>query len=236
MIERGDIGAPLTALILLQSPGPESWHPNPAFLFADGAGPLFDIGPYYLATLVQSFGPVSRVAATASKARGRRIVGSGPKAGEEFEVTVPTHLSTLIQFESGHSAQAVFSFDSAQPRALLEVNGVDATLLFPDPNDFGGDINIRRRHGEDWETVASTTEKSSRGTGVLDMARAIREGRPHRAQGALAYHVLDAMIAISESANTAEFVQVASTCAIPDLLPEDWNPRSLTVGQYRLAI
>ena len=42
------IGTPLTALALLQLPGPESWHPNPAFLYAVGAGPLFDLGPYYL--------------------------------------------------------------------------------------------------------------------------------------------------------------------------------------------
>jgi hypothetical protein len=28
-----------------QTPGPESWHPNPAFLFPHGAGRLFDMGP-----------------------------------------------------------------------------------------------------------------------------------------------------------------------------------------------
>ena len=133
LIEQGMIGTPLTALALLQLPGPESWHPNPAFLYAAGAGPLFDLGPYYLTALVQVFGPVASVAALGSKARERRVIGSGPKAGEEFDVTVPSHVSTLAQFESGQSAQAMFSFDSALPRTLLEVNGTDATMLFPIP-------------------------------------------------------------------------------------------------------
>jgi predicted dehydrogenase len=177
LTEQGMIGTPLTALALLQLPGPESWHPNPAFLYAAGAGPLFDLGPYYLTALVQVFGSVSSVAAVGSKARERRVIGSGPKAGEEFDVTVPSHVSALAQFESGQSAQAMFSFDSALPRTLLEVNGTDATMLFPDPNYFDGDIAIRRRDGEDWETVATTTAKSFRGTGVLEMARALREAQ-----------------------------------------------------------
>jgi predicted dehydrogenase len=229
LTEQGMIGTPLTALALLQLPGPESWHPNPAFLYAAGAGPLFDLGPYYLTALVQVFGSVSSVAAVGSKARERRVIGSGPKAGEEFDVTVPSHVSALAQFESGQSAQAMFSFDSALPRTLLEVNGTDATMLFPDPNYFDGDIAIRRRDGEDWETVATTTAKSFRGTGVLEMARALREGRPHRAQGALAYHVLDTMIAIAESVESRAFVDVASSVDKPPLLPEDWDPMDRTV-------
>jgi predicted dehydrogenase len=229
LVEQDMIGTPLTALALLQLPGPESWHPNPAFLYAAGAGPLFDVGPYYLTALVQVFGSVASVAALGSKARERRVIGSGPKAGEEFDVTVPSHVSALAQFESGQSAQAIFSFDSALPRTLLEVNGTDATMLFPDPNYFDGEISIRRRGGEDWETVATTAAKSFRGTGVLDMARALGEGRPHRAQGALAYHVLDTMIAVTESVESRAFVDVASSVDKPPLLPEDWDPLTRTV-------
>jgi len=229
LTEQGIIGTPLTALALLQLPGPESWHPNPAFLYAVGAGPLFDIGPYYLTAVAQVFGPVSSVAALGSKARERRVIGSGPKAGEEFDVMVPSHVSALVQYESGQSTQAIFSFDSALPRTLLEVNGTEATMLFPDPNYFDGDVAIRRRGGEEWEKVATTTAKSSRGTGVLDMARALREGRPHRAQGLLAYHVLDTMIAVTESVESRAFVEVASSVDKPPLLPEDWDPLERTL-------
>jgi predicted dehydrogenase len=157
------------------------------------------------------------------------VIGSGPKAGEEFDVMVQSHVGALVQFESGQSAQAVFSFDSALLRTLLEVNGMEATMLLPDPNSFDGKIAIRRRDAEDWETLATTTALSSRGTGVLDMARAIREGRPHRAQGALGYHVLDTMIAIAESVQSSAFVDVASSIDKPPLLPEDWDPMARTV-------
>jgi predicted dehydrogenase len=123
----------------------------------------------------------------------------------------------------------MFSFDSALPRTLLEVNGTEATMLFPDPNYFDGTIAVRKRGREDWETVATTTALSSRGTGVLDMARAIREERPHRAQGAMGYHVLDTMIAIAESVESRAFVEVESSVDKPPLLPEDWDPLAPTL-------
>jgi len=225
----GVIGEPLTALILMQSPGPESWHPNPAFLFQEGAGPLFDIGPYYLTALVQAFGPVESVAAIGSKAREKRVIGSGPKAGEEFEVTVPSQTAGLAKFRSGQSLTTIFSFDSPVPRTLLEITGTEATLLVPDPNTFQGEIKIRKPRTDDWESIRTTTELSSRGTGVLDLARAIREDRPHRAQGALAYHVLDIMTSMAESGEQGEFVKVESTVEPAELLPADWDPKSKTL-------
>ncbi len=117
IIERGDIGTPpLTGMTTFQTPpGPESWHPNPAFLFQHGAGPLFDMGPYYLTALIQTFGSVRKVAAVGSSAKATRIIGSGPKAGEEFAVEVPTHVSAMAQFEGGQSSHSVFSFESPPP-------------------------------------------------------------------------------------------------------------------------
>jgi predicted dehydrogenase len=231
MIQHGDIGTPLTALTLMQSPGPESWHPNPAFLFQEGAGPLFDIGPYYLTTLVQVFGSIKRVAALGSRSRDIRVIGSGPKAGEEFSVTVPTHVSAMAEFEGATSSQSVFSFDSALKRAgFVEIAGTEATIALPDPNMFDGDIRICRLGEEEWTTVPSVGSTASRGAGVLEMARAIREGRPHRAQGELAFHVLDAMVAIAESIETRSFVDVESTALAAPALPEDWDPTAPTLG------
>lgn len=225
----GTIGQPLTALFLMQQPGPDKWHPNPAFLFQEGAGPVFDIGPYYLTALVQMFGPVAAVAAVDSKSRETRVIVEGPRAGEEFAVTVPSQTATLVQFASGQSLTMLLSFDSAVPRILLEVTGSEGTLLLPDPNMFDGEIQIRAMGAEEWELAEKTTALSSRGTGVLDMARAIREGRPHRAQGALAYHVLDIMVAIAESGRKGEFVRVESTVEPAALLPDDWDPKAATL-------
>jgi len=229
LIEQGRIGAPLTALVLMQSPGPERWHPNPAFLFQEGAGPLFDIGPYYLTALVQFFGPIAAVAAIGARSRETRVIGSGPKAGEEFAVTVPSHVSASARFESGQSATMIFSFDSPRRRTLLEVTGSEATLEVPDPNMFFGPIGLMTRDDEEPKVVAEGKQLSSRGTGVLDMARAGREGRPHRAQGALAYHVLDTMIAINDAIDAVSYVKVESTVEVPPLLPEDWDPKEKTV-------
>ncbi len=229
LVADGAIGEPLTAVAILQGPGPDAWHPNPAFLFQVGGGPLLDIGPYYLTALVQVLGPIDAVAALASTARPQRTIGQGPRAGETFEVTVPSHVGSLLRFAGGPSAQTIFSFDSALPRIILELTGRDGTLILPDPNNFDGEVRIQRRGSETIETVARTTAVSSRGTGVLDMARAIRKGRPHRADGALAFHVLDVMAAIGESAANGAFVAVGSSVVVPPPLPDDWDPLAATL-------
>ncbi len=230
MIRAGEIGVPLTALTLMQSPGPESWHPNPAFLFQEGAGPLFDIGPYYLTTLVQAFGAVETVAALGSRSRETRVIGSGPRAGEEFAVTVPTHVSALLQFESGTSSTSNFSFDSPLPRnGFVEITGSEATISFPDPNRFDGDVRLHRNGAEDWESFPAVGPVFGRGTGVLELARALRAGVPHRAPGELAFHVLDTMVSIAESVETGNFVHVDSSAEASAPLPEDWDPTASTL-------
>ncbi|AJT42569.1 Gfo/Idh/MocA family protein [Psychromicrobium lacuslunae] len=230
MIERGDIGQPLTALTLFQSPGPESWHPNPAFLFQQGAGPLFDMGPYYLTALIQTFGSISRVAALSSKAQQSRVIGSGPKAGERFDVEVPSHFGALYEFAEGGSGQSIFSFDSAKPRmGFLEITGTEATIALPDPNNFDGEIKICALGSDEWSTLPSRGAVAGRGLGVLDMARSIRASVPHRASGAQAYHVVDAMVSIAESAARKEFVELTSTAPSSPALAEDWDPYALTL-------
>jgi predicted dehydrogenase len=229
LIEGGGIGAPLTALTLLQSAGPELWHPNPDFLFQEGAGPLFDMGPYYLTALVQLFGPVARVTAVGSKSKPFRTIGSGPRAGEQFEVTVPTHIGALYEFEGGQTAQSIFSFDSKLPRTQFEVAGVEGTLVAPDPNSFGGDLVVYRGEDEP-ETIASTGANAGRGTGVVELAQAIRAGRPERASGEQAYHVLDIMVSTLESALSHESVLVESTVELAPPLPESWDPRVGTLA------
>lgn len=231
MIQRGDIGVPLTALTLMQSPGPEAWHPNPAFLFQEGAGPLFDMGPYYLTALIQAFGAVKTVAAVGSRSRETRVIGSGPRAGEEFAVTVPTHVSALAQFENGASSTSNFSFDSPLPRhGFVEITGSEATIAFPDPNMFDGEIRLHRHGADTWETIPAVGSTYGRGTGVLEMARSIRAGVAHRAQGATAFHVLDTMASITESVENHTFVDVASTAEAAAPLPDDWDPTTPTLS------
>ncbi|MFF7981045.1 Gfo/Idh/MocA family protein [Streptomyces sp. NPDC007901] len=233
-IARGDIGTPLSAQTVMQYAGPDLWHPNPEFLFAEGAGPLFDMGPYYLTALVCLFGPVDRVAALGSTARKVRTVRSGERAGTEFTVAVPTHVSALTRFEGGGVGQSVFSFDSPLTRTgFVEVTGTEGTLVLPDPNTFAGDVRITRVQQRDrdpeWETVPRVGIEAGRGLGVLDMARAIRGGHPHIATGDLGYHVLDTMTCIDEAVVSGETVPVASTAPVPPLVPEDRDPYGATL-------
>lgn len=234
LIESGAIGAPLTALTLFQVSGPESWHPNPDFLYARGGGPLFDMGPYYLSTLVQLMGPATRVVARGSLARARRVIGSGPRAGESFAVEVPTHVAALIDFENGTSAQSTFSFQSSRPRVgIVEISGTEGTLSLPDPNMFDGDLRIWRdgmSEETDAEVLPATGSTFSRGAGVVELARAIRAGVPERASGDFAFHVLDLMVSIQASAETdGESVRIESTVTNPPALPEDWDPTAATL-------
>jgi predicted dehydrogenase len=214
----------------MQSPGPESWHPNPEFLYQGGAGPLFDMGPYYLTALTAMLGPLSKVAATARQARPHRVIGSGPKGGTSFAVEVPTHVMALLDFVGGSSASATFSFDSPANVTTIEIIGTDGTLSLPDPNTFGGPLRVRGSGDGDWRDLPVEGTTTNRGIGVLDMARALRTGAPHRASGMLALHVLETMAAIIESARHGEFRHLRTTVTEPEILPPGWDPHEATLG------
>jgi len=225
LIAEGGIGTPLSALTLLQSMGPEGWHPDPGFLFATGAGPLFDLGPYYLSTLAVIFGPASRVAAVSRQARKTRTIGSGPKQGTEFPVQVPTYTAALAEYEAGQAAQLLFSWDSPLSRqGFIEITGTEATLAIPDPNRFDGDLRIRRPGDGDWTVIPSAGAKAGRGMGVVDMARSIAAGAPHRASGEVALHVLELMAKIDRSGATGQFEPVETTFSTPVPLSLEWDP------------
>ncbi len=228
-LRAGRIGTPLNGLVLFQTPGPHSWHPSPEFLFDVGGGPLFDIGPYYLTALVHLLGPVASVSASASTAQATRVIGAGPKAGTEFPVNVPTHHSALIQFESGAAAQAVFSFESEIKRTLLEVTGSAGSVVVPDPNTFEGATTLWAPGAGEAEEIPSAGVTTTRGTGVVELARAIRAGEAERASGEIAFHVLDVMISIDEAATAGTAVEVASTVTVPDALPTEWDPTAATL-------
>ncbi|MEV0731603.1 Gfo/Idh/MocA family oxidoreductase [Polymorphospora sp. NPDC050346] len=231
MLAEGAIGTPQTALLLLQSPGPESWHESPEFLYQRGAGPLFDLGPYYLTALASAFGPAGRVAAAGRRAFPHRTIGAGPRAGTSFPVEVPTHVTALVEFVAGQVATLVFSFDSPLSRAgFLEITGTTATLALPDPNGYDGHPRLRRATDDDWVPVPISGQRSGRGIGVVEMARAIRLDRPHRASGEQALHVLDLMMAIAEAADTGGFVTVKSSFTPAAPLPSGWDPTVATIA------
>ncbi|MEU4226794.1 Gfo/Idh/MocA family oxidoreductase [Nonomuraea sp. NPDC026600] len=225
----GLIGTPVAVTAALQSLGPESWHPNPEFLYQRGAGPLFDLGPYYLTALVALLGPAARVAASTRRARDHRVIGSGPKAGTAFPVEVPTHVNALIDFAGSASATTTFSFDSPVGRRMIEIIGTEGALSLPDPNTFDGPLLARGLHDAEWRELPVTGTTAGRGLGVLDMARSLRTETPHRASGALALHVLEIMTAIGDAGEDGESRHLHTTSPTPPPLPDDWDPHAATL-------
>lgn len=229
-IARGDIGEPLTATTMFHVPGPEAWHPDPDFLYATGAGPLFDMGPYYVTTLVHAFGSATRVHAVSSTSRQTRTIGSGPRAGESFPVEVPTHHAALVEFGAGRSAQSTFSFQHALPRAgFVEINGTEGTIRLPDPNTFDGDSELWDYRSDEPVKLPAVGSSDGRGTGVVELVRAVRAGVPERASGELAAHVLDILLGVRDAAATGAPVDITSTAAPIAPLPEGWDPVARTL-------
>ena len=239
-IARGDIGRPLWAQTSFQWQGPEIFHPNPAFLYARGGGPLLDMGPYYVSALIHVFGPVASVAALGLRGSESRVVQVGPLTGEEFPVEVPSTVSVLMQFEQGGQAQGLYSTDSPLLRhGVVEISGTEGTMVIPDPNTFGGAITITRPLTEVVVPPAPRVQKvidvsqegvlTGRGLGVLDMARSMRAGRPHIATGRFGYHVLDTLLSIEESVEARRFVDVTSSVDEVGSLPADFDPLAATL-------
>ena len=231
-IRSGAIGTPLTAVTSFQWQGPDWFHANPEFLFTQGGGPIFDMGPYYVSALVHLLGPIAKVAATGRTGQPKRQIRLGARTGTEFLVDVFTHVSFLTEFEQGGAAQSLLSFDTALFRhGVFEINGTEGTMFLPDPNRFDGEIRIARPLDkierpveQQWEIIDSAGAEAGRGLGVLDMARRIRSGGSHIATGDLGLHVLDTLITVEESAMRGEFLSVQSSVEPVPSLPEAFDP------------
>jgi len=222
LIDDGWIGEPVGATAAMMGRGPEYWHPDPAFFYQRGAGPMLDMGPYYLTALVSLLGPVRRVTGSARITFPERTITSVPHYGETIEVQTPTHIAGVFDFASGVVGTIITSFDvwaSTLPR--IEIYGTRGSLGVPDPNTFGGPVRVRRGGAGEWSEAPLTHgySESSRGIGAAEMAYALRLGRPHRASGALAYHVLDLMLAFEEASEQGSHIEIASLCERPAPLP-----------------
>ncbi len=222
LIDDGAIGQPVAATGNMLSHGPEGWHPDPDFYYQPGGGPLFDMAPYYLTAFINLIGPMRRVTASARITSPERVITSQPHYGDIIHVNTPTHIAGVIDFTNGAIATLVTSFDvwsSGLPN--VEIYGTEGTLHVPDPNTFGGPVRIRRAQEKEWHEVPLTYDYSeqSRGIGVADMATALRSGRPHRANGAMAFHVVDVMQAFLESSDEGKHIEIASTCTQPAPFP-----------------
>ena len=229
LIDAGLIGEPVAATGAMQSRGPEGWHPDPEFFYQPGAGPMFDMGPYYLTALTSLLGPVRRVTGSARTSFPERTIGSKAKLGQTIKVNTHTHIAGVLDFAAGAVATLITSFDVHGGAPFIEIYGSEASLAVPDPNTFGGPVGLRRPGGKTFEEqpLAFPYDTNVRGIGVAEMAAALRGERPHRASGEMAFHVLDLMVAFHEASAAGRHIDLGSTMERPAAFPSDLKAGSV---------
>ncbi|MCG1021681.1 Gfo/Idh/MocA family protein [Sutcliffiella horikoshii] len=223
LIDDGAIGRPLGATGFMLNGGPEGWHPSPDFYYQKGGGPMFDMGPYYLTAFIHLLGPIKRVTGSAQSGFTERTVTRSEDYGRKLPVETPTHVAGILDFESGAVGTLVTSFDvfGGTEHPCIEIHGTKGTLSVPDPNNFGGTVRLREAGSHSFKETPLSHHyaENSRGIGAAEMAHAIKEGRPHRANGELALQVLEVMHAIHASSTKGVHVDIKNRCERPAALP-----------------
>lgn len=232
MIDDGAVGRITSGTCHVMSPGMEMWHPNPGFFFLAGGGPILDLGPYYIANLINLIGPVKRVAALTSMANPTRTVTSQPLAGTVIPVETPTNIHALLEFVNGATITLSASWDVWSHRhANMELYGTEGSIYVPDPNFFGGSVEASGRDTDIkpldmWDhPFAKDNQESPRGpranyrtAGLADMAMALIEGRDARCSLDRALHGIDVMTSILKSGEEGRFIDMTTTCTQPAAL------------------
>jgi len=222
LIDDGAIGRPVGGSAFFMCPGHERWHPDPGFYYLAGGGPMLDMGPYYITDLVNLLGPVEQVIGVATRTRAERTIASEPLRGTRIPVEVATHVTGVLRFAGGAAVSVTLSFDVVGHKHVpLEIYGESGSLIVPDPNGFGGAVEIAEVDAT-WREVPNRrpyADANYRSLGLADMAQAIRSGRPHRASGALALHALEVMEAFQASSDSGRAIDVASRPERPAPMP-----------------
>jgi predicted dehydrogenase len=234
-IDAGAIGKAIGGSVVVMSHGMESWHPNPEFFFKPGAGPLLDVGPYYITQLINLLGPVKRVVGLATIGNATRTVTSEPLNGSIIEVEVPTTVNGVLEFANGANVNLSASWDvwKHNRTSPIEIYGTDGSMLGVDPNFFGNIPKVCQPNG-DWQDVDiaahpfgvanrqmrnGSMQADYRMVGLVDMALAIKHQRAHRANGEMALHVLEVLEGLEASSQSGQFVSMQTSCQRPDPVP-----------------
>ncbi len=230
LLDDGWIGKPISATAIVMGRGPEKWGQAP-FFYDYGAGPMLDLGPYYITALVNLFGPAKSVVAMTKKGSEFRTLGADVaeqykdqyKPYGKYPVNVTTHLTGVIEFCNGVYATVISSFEAfGHNHPPIEVYGDEGTMCCPDPNTFGGPVKVLRKLNKDgWVNapLSHIYSDNSRSLGAADMAVGIRNNRPHRCNGDLAQHVLEIMLSFDKASEAGSKIELKTTCERPAAMP-----------------
>lgn len=200
------------------------------FLCMPGGGICYDYGVYYLTALVSLLGPVKRVSAIVrNKNEKRKNTSPGtPGYGREYEYRNESQAAAAMELKNGVFGTFVLNGDSIlQDQAEFMIYGTKGILKLSDPNQFGGEVILMASDSKQWEATTKKAvhytdafSENSRGIGPAEMASAIIEGRPNRANKEMAYHVLDVISQMIASSESGRFEEVLSECERPAVLED----------------
>lgn len=211
LIEDGAIGDVVGAAAFMICRGHETWHPDPDFYYQYGGGPMFDMGPYYITSMINLLGGVKSVTGIAKQSFDTRIITSKEHFGETIEVNVPTYITGMMTFENDVVATLFTTFDVVNKgQARYEVYGSEGTLIVPDPNTFGGPIYVLHRMDGEMKEMPLTFDykDNSRALGLADMAKSIETGRDFRCSYKQTLHVLEVMESFTKSSELRKTVDL----------------------------
>lgn len=220
-IDAGTIGTPIAFNARMVTHGMEDWHPDPFFFYQPGAGPMLDMGPYYITALTTILGPVANVSSRTSAGFAERTILSEPKRGEKVPVNTPTHIESVLELASGVTGTLTTTFDLYDPlHSHFIIYGTEGTIKLPDPNTFGGPVQLLDIETKQWTDLELVDLRAddTRGVAVADMAESLLTGSAQRASGALGYHVLEVMLGALTSGERRETVHIESSIDRPAAL------------------
>ena len=235
LIDTGKLGRITSGTTHVMSRGMEHWHPNPDFFFQVGAGPVLDIGPYYVTDLINLVGPVRRVTAFTGMAQTERTISTPTSSllGTKIKVGTPTTIHGVLEFHNGAIVTLGTSWDVfSHGHGPIELYGTEGSLYVPDPNFFGGDLVITDKDGvketvTPWDHALGIANQDNpngprranyRTAGLADMMAAVEAGRPARCGIDIALHAIDVMTSLLKAGESGQVITLSTTCERPAAL------------------
>lgn len=213
LIDDGLIGDVVGAAGSMICHGHETWHHDPEFYYKYGGGPMMDMGPYYITSMINLIGGVKAVTGVTKISFPQRLITSQPFAGTVINVDVPTYITGIMEFENGAIGTLTTTFDVFRSDSHdIEIYGSKGTLFVPDPNNFDGDIYFFDGETKEKRKITSCFDYSenSRALGLADFAKAIETDRNPRASYKQTYHVLEIMTAFQRSSDAGKTIEIKS--------------------------
>ena len=191
----------------------ESWHPAPAPFYEVGA--LWDVGVYPLTIVTTMFGPARRVSAYGKLLYPNRVT----LEGRPFNIETPDFVVAAVELADGPLVRLTTNFyvTGRGKQKGFEFHGDAGSLYLSSFQDFDAAVEFAE-FGQSYQAVPLVREPFPGiewGRGVREMAEAILEGRPHRATGQHAAHIVEILEAVTKSMELQRPVEITSDFTPP---------------------